>query len=164
MALYNIVSRYAMLVPCPRCGGCTLEKGKAMRGNDRDRGATGYVLDTDKLTAVLRQMTDIDNAQAWGNPVLVYGEGKSWAVVNTEGVGGKADDYDTPARVWWDRDLGDDYFAGYLNDDLVSFNDIQKCVTDELVDLADHIRIFGDRLDNNHAIWYGFADKDLATV
>ena len=30
MVLYNIVPRYAMLVPCPRCGGCTLEKGKAM--------------------------------------------------------------------------------------------------------------------------------------
>jgi len=164
LGMCNIVLDCVTLTPCPPTGGHTLEKGKAMTRNDRQRGATGYVLDTDKLTAVLRRVTGIENAKAWGNPVLVYGEGKSWAVVNTEGVGGKADDYDTPARVWWDRDRGDDYFDARLSDDVVPFNDIQECVTDELVDLADHIRTFGARLDNNHAIWYGFADKDLATV
>ena len=144
--------------------GVTLEKGKAMTSNYRERGAIGYVLDTDKLTEVMRQVTGTDNARPWGRPVLVYGQDKSWAVVNTEGVGGKADDYDTPARVWWERELGEDLFEAWINDDLVPFNDIQKCVTDEQVDLADHIRTFGARLDNNHAIWYEFADTDLATV
>ena len=142
----------------------TLEKGKTMRSNDRPHGATGYVLDTDKLTIALRNITGINTAQTWGNPVLVYGEDKSWAVVNTEGVGGKADDYDKPARVWFDRETPEGYISVQLEDELVSFDYIQWCVTDELVDLADHIRSFGARLDNNHAIWYGFADKDLAIV
>jgi hypothetical protein len=135
-----------------------------MTSNNRQRGALGYVLDTDKLTKVLRQVTGVENAQAWGNPVLVYGEGESWAVVNTEGVGGVADNYDKPARVWWDRNLEEPYFDARLGDDLVPFNDIQSCVTGESVDLADHIRTFGSRLENNHAIWYEFADKDLATA
>lgn len=136
-----------------------------MERNNRQRGALGYVLDTDKLTAVLRRVTGIDTAQAWGNPVLVYGEDKSWAVVNTEGVGGKADDYDSPARVWFDRVTPEGYISAQLEDELVPFDDIESCVyTNEPVDLADHIRTFGSRLDNNHAIWYGFADKDLATV
>ena len=129
-----------------------------MTSNKRERGALGYVLDKDKLTEALRRVTGIDTAQAWGNPVLVYGEDKSWAVVNTEGVGGKADDYDTPARVWFDRVTPEGYISVQLEDELVPFNDIQECVTDEQVDLADHIREFGARLDNNHAIWYEFAD------
>jgi hypothetical protein len=145
-------------------GGLLREKEETMTRNNRERGATGYVLDTDKLTKALRRITGVENAQAWGNPVLVYGEGESWAVVNTEGVGGVADNYDKPARVWWDRDLGDGYFDARLGDDLVPFNDIQSCVTGESADLADHVRTFGARLDNNHAIWYEFADKDLATV
>ena len=133
--------------------------------NERKRGATGYVLDTDKLTKVLRQLTGVDNAQAWGNPVLVYGEdGSSWGVVNTEGVGGEAGNYDKPARVWWDRATAEGYFDARLCSDLVSFNDIQSCVTGESVDLADHIRTFGARLENNYYIWYEFADKDLAAV
>jgi hypothetical protein len=135
-----------------------------MTSNNRQRGATGYVLDTDKLTKALRRVTGIDTAQIWGNPVLVYGEDKSWAVVNTEGVGGTADDYDKPARVWFDRETPEGYISVQLEDELVPFNVIQECVTGEQVDLADHVRTFGARLDNNHAIWYGFADKDLATV
>ena len=135
-----------------------------MSKEERKRGATGYVLDADKLTKVLRQVTGVENAQAWGNPVLVYGEGESWAVVNTEGVGGVADNYDKPARVWWDRATAEGFWDARLSDDLVPFNDIQSCVTGKSVDLADHIRTFGSRLENNYAIWYEFVDKDLAAV
>lgn len=35
----------------------------------------------------------------------------------------------------------------------IGFSVLLSCLTEETVDLADHIRVFGDRLENNFFIW-----------
>ena len=128
--------------------------------NDRPRGAMGYPLDSEKLKLKLREAinpdTPIDQWHAL-TAVLVYGDDKSWAVVNTEGVGSYADDYDGGADVWFS------YAHGRLDCEKLSFTDVQDALTVNAapVDLADFIRTFGARLDNNHALWFNFATVDL---
>lgn len=128
--------------------------------SNRPRGAFGYPLDSAVLAQKLRQVvnpdTPLDNWHALKS-VLVYGDGKSWAVVNTEGVGAYADDYDGQADVWFV------YAHGRLDCDKLSFTDVHDALVAGAapVDLADFIRVFGDRLDSNHALWFNFATVDL---
>ena len=153
-------------MPCPRGGGCTLEKGKAMRSNNRQRGALGYLLDSDKLAKHIRFAT---GSKFWEweiepyKAALVYGEGKSWAVVNTEGVGDEADDYDQSVVVNFGLSRGDEFHM-IIQEVKLPWSVIDQCRTGEPIDLADHIRAFGYRLHNNHAIWYRFSDKVLENV
>jgi hypothetical protein len=154
----------------------TLEKGKAMRSNNRQRGALGYLLDSDKLTKHIRFAT---GSKHWDYDIepytaaLVYGEGTSWAVVNDEGVGDSADDYDGTVTINYglskEPDESDDpnvirVFNIFVQEVKLPWSVIDQCRTGEPIDLADHIRTFGARLDNNHAIWYRFSDKVLESV
>ena len=143
------------------------------RKDERPRGAVGYPLDSAKLTQVILSHYDMGK---WHTvrpleSVLVYGTDKRWAIVNTEGVGREAEDYDAMSFV--DFTLarpGNSDNSQFISSDGIelTFNEVEQCrVPDaEVVDLADFIRTFGARLDNNHYLWYRFADafSELATV
>ena len=128
--------------------------------NNRPRGAIGYPLDSAVLARKLREVinpdTPLDNWHAL-KAVLVYGDEKSWAVVNTEGVGSYAEDYDGSADVWHT------YAHGRMYCEKLAFTDVHEAldVNAAPVDLADFIRSFGDRLDSNHSLWFNFATVDL---
>ena len=132
--------------------------------NNRNRGAIGYVLDSNKLAKALRDIINPAVEAEKFEPlqsVLVFGEGTQWAVVNYEGVGGIATDYDEEARVYFTYDQG-----FLIDSEKLPWNIVTECrdMTEQPVDLADFIRTFGARLDNNHAIWYRFSDKESVTV
>lgn len=147
-----------------------LEKGKAMTRYNRQRGALGYLLDTNKLAQAIREVLgskdwewDIEPYKA----ALVYGEGTKWAVVNDEGVGSRADDYDQTVTINYglSKESDENENARTINIFIqtveLPWSVIDQCRTGEPIDLADHVRTFGHRLDNNHAIWYRFSDKVL---
>jgi hypothetical protein len=174
--MYNIIPSCGTLSTMPTNRRATLEKGKAMRSNNRQRGALGYLLDSDKLTKHIRFAT---GSKHWDYDIepytaaLVYGEGTSWAVVNDEGVGDSADDYDGTVTINYglskEPDESDDpnvirVFNIFVQEVKLPWSVIDQCRTGEPIDLADHIRTFGYRLDNNHAIWYRFSDKVLESV
>ena len=133
-----------------------------MTRNDRERGATGYVLDSNKLAQAIRDAVKPDASADDFPPlqsVLVFGEGTKWAIVNYEGVGNFADDYDAKPHAYYC------YKGGFQIESVpLTWDVVTECrdMTEPPVDLADFIRTFGDRLDNNHAIWYRFADKESA--
>ena len=153
----------------------TLEKGKAMHfsKDERPRGAVGYPLDSDKLAQVILSKYDM---REWHtvrplDSVLVYGKGKRWAVVNYEGVGIGAEDYDATSVVDFSLERpGDSDNSKFIWGDSIelTWNEVEQCRVPnaEVVDLADFIRAFGYRLHRNHQIWYHFtqAFSELETV
>lgn len=70
----------------------------------------------------------------------------TWALICTEGVGYCADDYNVFNLPVFGASLSATRFQFYIGllDDML---------LDEQVDLADHVRVFGDRLENNFSIW-----------
>ena len=141
--------------------------------DERPRGAVGYPLDSDKLTQAILSKYDM---QEWHtvrplDSVLVYGTDKRWAVVNDEGVGREAKDYDDTSTVYFRLERpADKPNSGFISSDAIelTWNEVEQCrVPDaEVVDLADFIRAFGYRLHRNHQIWYHFTEafSELETV
>jgi hypothetical protein len=144
-----------------------------MYNAERKRGAFGYPLDTDKLARVILEHYDMGRwhtVKPWES-VLVYGSNKRWAIVNTEGVGIEAEDYDAKSFVDFTLERpGDTETSKWISNDAIelTWNEVEQCrVPDaEVVDLADFIRTFGYRLERNHQIWYQFtqAFSELETV
>lgn len=111
----------------------------------RRRGVTVEVLDQDKLMAACR-----DNGLAvpayTGNALLRSARGGA-VVLSYEGTATTEERpglaaVDTFNSMAWE----------YLPVEVV-----ETCTTGETVDLAEHIRTFGSRLDVNHYAWYSWA-------
>jgi hypothetical protein len=84
----------------------------------------------------------------------------SLAVVGTEGVGYDSDDR---GRITVLLQAG---FLGHSAEVDISAKHLWSLRSAETVDLADHIRVFGDRLEDNHYIWHrrftaGIAEQEL---
>ena len=87
---------------------------------------------------VFIETTDND---AWGKPRV--------AVIGTEGVGWKSDSDSRLISIpVWSNNGMSSARPVELHADV-----LRKFVTDEVVDLADWVRIFGDRLETNLSIW-----------
>ena len=70
-------------------------------------------------------------------------------VVGTEGVGWECDEYGLAlVPVSWKQSFGT---TNYVR---LSGSVIANCLSDEEVDLADWVRVFGDRLEGNFDLWY----------
>ncbi len=84
---------------------------------------------------------EIKDKDCWGKPRV--------AIIGTEGVGwmSDADSRIVPIPVWSSNGLGYARPVELHRDVLMEF------VTDEEIDLADWVRIFGDRLETNLGIW-----------
>lgn len=82
----------------------------------------------------------IDN-DAWGKPRV--------AIIGTEGVGWKSDSDSgiISVPVWSNNGMSQARPVELHRDVLMKF------VTDETVDLADWVRVFGDRLESNLWLW-----------
>jgi len=136
-----------------------------MRFPERKRGAYGYPLSQEKLIQVI-----LDNYEMgkWHEvrpyeAVLVYGKGQEWSVVNTEGVGVEAKNYDDTVVVWFGlsrpAEGQDGVIAWHSGDSIeLTFNQVEQCrdPQGQEIDLADFIRTFGERLERNHRLWWSF--------
>lgn len=83
----------------------------------------------------------LKDTDSWGKPRV--------AIIGTEGVGWRSDKDSRLVSVpVWANDGMSQARPVELHRDV-----LMKFVTDETVDLADWVRIFGDRLENNLALW-----------
>lgn len=130
------------------------------RGEHRVRGCLVYTLDMKALEEkVLEIMSAYEGesvedlrAQNAGlaDRSLVFGfddKGRAW-IVGTEGVGWKADESDN-FNIRMQFGFGS---TGYTV--AVPHAVMRKLRSNEMVDLADHVRIFGDRLESNFSLWF----------
>ena len=99
-----------------------------------------HKLDAEKVVATIGR----DDIEA--ESMVVVNTPKGLATICTEGVG------------WWKNDDGKylvGFYVGYSNPSYYMTEDeLLSCVSSEQVDLADFIRSFGDRLENNFDLWY----------
>ena len=116
------------------------------------------VLDKEKATALIHEVIRRDHpnveeealARYEAQPMAVVTGKDGIAVICTEGVGWVADkDGLLPINFYYQQ-----WQENYFN---VTPEEILSCLSDEQIDLADFIRAFGDRLENNFYIWYGYA-------
>lgn len=83
---------------------------------------------------------------------------ETWAVICTEGVGWTPDDYNVIQVPVLGR-------FGQNSRLFIYVERIPDMFTGEIVDLADHIRVFGDRLESNFDLWAGHAvSKDTVNA
>ena len=134
------------------------------RLDERTKGYYGIKLDGAKLAAIANQIyalqyTDAVNCNVEDLLLIeltekdVFGRSR-YAVVCSEGVGFEQDDFGT---ISVPTNIGE---YGYANGRVhISANVIKQCVTDELVDIALYVRVFGDRLDRNVYIWQSAMEK-----
>ena len=126
----------------------------------RQKGIHARIVDSKRLAdhiLKILQLTYFDGIERCEVPQLVFAKIKdkdSWgkprvAIIGTEGVGwmSDADSRIVPVPVW-----SKDGF-GYARPVELHRDMLMEFVTDEEIDLADWVRIFGDRLENNLGIW-----------
>lgn len=116
----------------------------------RQRGAIATILDDEVLNRYA-------NEKAGGKPPVYQGgifrqmfleTTQGPAVINSDGVGLTADEGEI--IVYLSSAFGIDAVP-------IPLSIIEKAKTEERIDLADGIRVFGDRLDSNHYTWFSLA-------
>ena len=116
---------------------------------NRTKGVMVHLLDLDKANAYFANMIPEYNGKVDYMAVVVTEKGL--ATLCTEGVGWNADaEGKVPINISWGMS------QGYID---IPVEDLAGLVSDEMVDLADFIRVFGDRLENNFYIWKTQANK-----
>jgi hypothetical protein len=133
------------------------------RIDNRPRGVLGYTLDNGILKDAIidalwenhlyadRTREDLQSRIEPMTTVICYSDhSDEWALINGEGVGSYAD-RDGKAIVYFWID------TNYMFDVQIDYDTADGCMPGGEVDLADFIRVFGDRLDNNHRTWFNWA-------
>jgi hypothetical protein len=126
---------------------------------NRTQGYIGQIVDGKKLANIANEIYDLQySGGAAGctvdNLLLIVLEEKNvfgdpkYALICTEGVGWEQDTYGClevptnigPMGLWNGRVF-------------ISVETVKECLTEEEVDIADYIRVFGHRLDSNCSLW-----------
>lgn len=121
--------------------------------SERVTGRMIRLLDKDKLTKLVLTTLEADGISTDGVEVeqmaVLRTKFDEVAVLCTEGVGWTAKDGLVPIITWsqWHQNFV------YLPEAYVL-----SCVSDEVVDLAEFVRVFGARLENNFYIWLNATD------
>ena len=137
------------------------------RIDNRPRGVLGYTLDTgilkDGIIDALWEQgfykdstrKDLRSRIEPMTTVVCYAKSGEWALINSEGVGryGKPDGKSS-VHFWID--------THHEGDVEIDYDTVHGCMTGGEVELAEFIRVFGDRLDNNHQIWFNWANFNWA--
>ena len=135
---------------------------------DREKGYEGYLIDGKKLAGIANSIYQIQYLEPTlctvDNFMLLeleetdqFGDHKI-ALICTEGVGWIQDEYGTievPTNI---GQMG--WLQGRVH---ISIEVIKTCLTENKADIAEYVRTFGDRLDNNCALWQGKMKKTVTT-
>jgi hypothetical protein len=106
-----------------------------------------HLLDPEKTTEFLKNKLNNDTVKS--EPMVVATGDKGLATICGEGVGWFVDENGKlPVNYY----VGE-YGSGYL--DITPF-ELLPLISDETIDLADFVRSFGDRLENNFYIWTNY--------
>lgn len=116
----------------------------------RLKGVVVHVLDVEKATAFIKDRFENQDAKITADEMAVVNGNKGLATVGEEGVGWFADkDGGIPITYWGINGSG-----GYID---VSVDELRTLISDKTIDLADHVRVFGDRLETNLELWQYYA-------
>lgn len=125
----------------------------------RTRGYEGKILNGEKLAEIANKIYALQYGDDYidckvDNLLLieleekdVFGDHK-YAVVCSEGVGWEQDEYgciEIPTNI---GPMG--LWNGHV---FISVKIIKQCMTANIEDISDYIRVFGDRLDRNCSLW-----------
>lgn len=128
------------------------------RTAERGREVIAKLFNMEKLTALAIEALknkyedfDASNVKVWTSALIEnynFASGVKWAVVNTEGVGvvGNEKTFAVFASSGMQGDWVD-----------IDINKMESALSDETANLADFIREFGERLENNFDLWFEFA-------
>jgi len=137
---------------------------------DRTKGYEGKLVDGKKLAAIANDIYRLQYSNDFSPCTVdnllmieleeknVYGDPK-YALVCSEGVGWEQDTYgclEVPTNI---GQMG--LWNGRV---FISVDTVKSCLTDTVADIADYIRVFGDRLDNNCSLWQSKMSVAPATI
>lgn len=126
---------------------------------ERSKGYIGQIVDGKKLAVIANGIYNLQYSSDFSECTVdnllfvtleeknVFGDNK-YALVCSEGVGWEQDTYGClevptnigPMGLWNGRVF-------------ISVETVKECLTDQTADIADYIRVFGDRLDSNCSLW-----------
>jgi hypothetical protein len=114
---------------------------------ERIRGTVVHLLDPEKTTEFLQNK--LNNSEITHDPMVVANGNKGIATVCSEGVGWFVDDNGLLPVNYHVGQFG----SGYVD---ITPEELMPLISDETIDLADFIRSFGDRLENNFYSWVNY--------
>lgn len=120
------------------------------RYEDRTFGTIVHLLDVEKATEFIKNRFQDPDAQITADQMAIVNGEKGLATVIDEGVGWFADKNGGIPINYWGKNGGN----GYID---ITADELKTLISDKTIDLADHIRVFGDRLENNLYIWQSYA-------
>jgi hypothetical protein len=120
------------------------------RYENRTFGTIVHVLDVDKATKFIKDRFEAPDLDITAERMAIVNGKNGVATVIDEGVGWYADaNGKLPINYWGKNGSG-----GYLD---ITPEELAPLISDETIDLADHVRVFGDRLETNLWIWQNYA-------
>ena len=118
----------------------------------RETDIVVHVIDTTKATAFIKERLNAPaDSQIEADRMAIVNGRNGLATVVTEGVGWYADKNGGIPINYYSGSYGS---GGYID---ITVEELQTLISDETVNLADHIRTFGDRLETNFYIWRQYA-------
>ena len=126
---------------------------------NRSKGYIGQIVDGKKLAVIANGIYNLQYSSDFSECTVdnlmlitleeknVFGDNK-YALVCSEGVGWEQDTYgclEVPTNI---GQMG--LWNGRV---FISVDTVKECLTEQTEDIADYIRVFGDRLDNNCSLW-----------
>ena len=126
---------------------------------ERSKGYLGQIVDGKKLAVIANGIYNLQYSSDFSECTVdnllfitldeknVFGDNK-YALVCSEGVGWEQDTYgclEVPTNI---GQMG--LWNGRV---FISVDTVKSCLTDTVADIADYIRVFGDRLDSNCSLW-----------
>jgi hypothetical protein len=135
------------------------ERNNMDRYESRTKGYEGKLIDGKKLAEIANGIYNLQYSSDFSECTVdslllveleeknVFGDPK-YALICSEGVGWEQDTYgclEVPTNI---GQMG--LWNGRV---FISVDTVKSCMTNTVADIADYIRIFGDRLDNNCNLW-----------
>jgi hypothetical protein len=120
------------------------------RYENRVKGTVVHLLDPIKTATLIKSRYSNQDTEITAEPMVVVNGKNGLATVVSEGVGWFADDKGlVPVN----------YYAGQFNSGYqdITIEELKPLISDKTIDLADFVRVFGDRLENNLALWQNYA-------
>jgi hypothetical protein len=130
------------------------------RYENRVKGTIVHLLDPEKTATLIKSRYSNQDTEITAEPMVVVNGKNGLATVVSEGVGWFADDKGlVPVN----------YYAGQFNSGYqdITIEELKPLISDKTIDLADFVRVFGDRLENNLALWQNYArgyDQSMSVV
>ena len=140
------------------------------RRESRMNGYVGTIVDGKKLAEIANGIYNLQYSSDFSECTVdnllfieleeknVFGDSK-YALVCSEGVGWEQDTYgclEVPTNI---GQMG--LWNGRV---FISVDTVKSCLTDKTEDIADYIRVFGDRLDSNCSLWQSKMSVVSATM